>query len=588
MLKLDKNKIISAVYEAILPPKNFEEMVGKLDEAIFGASPLVKQGNFISFPIASETQNSEVALDPELLTHFQLAHEIRTKIGRPRTEKGHLSSLLEATPNPAWVFDQTEKIIAQNQHATEKSTSHPTLLSDFCTDPELLTEVRTFTVSGQEQKLLIVPGYVNEEQDTAACVFVRKIENHDGIEIIDTPTSLFLFTIVDFGFTPSTTELFQQTYNLTPAEMSIATLLAGGKKPPEIASERNVSLQTIRTQVKTIKTKTNTRDVAALVRLLCGFSAGLFVPSQLATNDETATQENTPQKSLGQITLRDGRKLSYLEQGNANGTPVLMIHNMPYGVTLPENALHAASRLNLRIIAPYRPGYGDSDPNKNAQHDKRLDETATDMYELLDHLNVTKAAVVGQTVGSIYALRFARMYPNRVSKLLAISRAPIWRDEWLVSMPKHQKMVVRLARQLPQLLPFIIRATIAFIDEGNVEKLIPITVKNSPQDFKAIGDPEILHLMATGCVEGLKQGGDAFCQDCFLTIQDFTDEAKTLSHKFHVLHGRDDTIVDIAQSKAFVDAVPGTTLEIVDGAGQLLFYSHWERVLNAIKSRVNR
>ena len=42
-------------------------------------------------------------------------------------------------------------------------------------------------------------------------------------------------------------------------------------------------------------------------------------------------------------------------------------------------------------------------------------------------------------------------------------------------------------------------------------------------------------------------------------------------------------LVDIGQSRTFVDAVPGTTLEVVEGAGQLLFFSHWEAVLDALR-----
>jgi len=78
---------------------------------------------------------------------------------------------------------------------------------------------------------------------------------------------------------------------------------------------------------------------------------------------------------------------------------------------------------------------------------------------------------------------------------------------------------------------------------------------------------------------------DAQSGDTILTVTDFSQEANRLAHEFNILHGDDDKVIDIAQSRAFADLVPGTELEIVKGGGHLLIYSHWERVLQAIKKK---
>ncbi|AMO71127.1 hypothetical protein AZE99_04005 [Sphingorhabdus sp. M41] len=185
-------------------------------------------------------------------------------------------------------------------------------------------------------------------------------------------------------------------------------------------------------------------------------------------------------------------------------------------------------------------------------------------------------------------MRFARVYPASVTSLFAISRAPAWREEWAAQMPKRQRFILGLAKHMPQLLPLIMRATVAFMDKGHAKKLVLSSCQISAADMQALRNAEILGLMAKGCEEGLKQDVEPFCRDCQLAIMDFSDEAKLLKRPSHILQGDLDQIVDISQSKYFVANVPGTTLEIVKGAGQLLIYSHWDHVFRAIrKSKKN-
>jgi DNA-binding CsgD family transcriptional regulator len=63
-------------------------------------------------------------------------------------------------------------------------------------------------------------------------------------------------------------EGMQELYGLTSAETELALLLAAGKSLREAAAERSVSLETARSQLKTLFSKTNTRRQSELVRLV--------------------------------------------------------------------------------------------------------------------------------------------------------------------------------------------------------------------------------------------------------------------------------------------------------------------------------
>ncbi|MGB7301354.1 MAG: helix-turn-helix transcriptional regulator [Burkholderiaceae bacterium] len=65
-----------------------------------------------------------------------------------------------------------------------------------------------------------------------------------------------------------TTALLREAFSLTRAEAAVAAMIAGGNTPAEIASHRNVSVETIRAQLRVLYSKTRTNRQAELVRLV--------------------------------------------------------------------------------------------------------------------------------------------------------------------------------------------------------------------------------------------------------------------------------------------------------------------------------
>ena len=65
-----------------------------------------------------------------------------------------------------------------------------------------------------------------------------------------------------------TPALLRDAFSLTRAEAAVATMIAGGNTPAEIARHRNVSVETIRAQLRVLYSKTRTTRQAELVRLV--------------------------------------------------------------------------------------------------------------------------------------------------------------------------------------------------------------------------------------------------------------------------------------------------------------------------------
>lgn len=548
--------LISAIYAATLLPEDFNRKFDDLDSLLFS--------------------EGEGALEPSTFPHIVNARSIQDRIGRGPALEQQIGSILEAVPNPSFLITQRGAVTAANAMALARRAGKPARLEECIEDEAVRRRVGEFVARDKTGRLLAVTGHEQHGPDgQPTSVLLKRV---DPALLPPGSEQLFLLSIVDMGFDADAIALFRDAFELTEAESQVAVLLVGGMRLPDIAAERGVSIDTVRTQIKTIKNKTSVADIPALVRLMYGFNAGALAPT---SRTSTAVTRGGTLRSRQRVKLRDGRQLDYLEQGALDGEPVLLFHNIPYGAELPAAAIEAANARGLRVIAPFRPGFGASDPVPE-RGDELVTRIANDTSELLAHLGIREVVAVSHATGSPYALRFARLYPRMVTRLVGISRSPAWREEWLDQMPQRQRFMLRLTKHAPQLLPVVAWAMLAVMGSNRANDFVIYNCKDGAADSRATENQETVDLIAKGSVDAVRTSFEGLIGEMEVILRDFTEEARTTPHKFHIVHGSDDRIIDPAQTLAFARDVPGTTVEMVEGAGQLLFYSHWQSVLDAI------
>ena len=130
-----------------------------------------------------------------------------------------------------------------------------------------------------------------------------------------------------------------------------------------------------------------------------------------------------------EVRLPNGVKLAYVELGNPNGAPVLLLHG--YTDTSRSWSLIAPYLDGYRLLIPDQRGHGAADAPACCYS---LSNYADDARLFLDALGVRRAAVAGHSMGSMVAITMAAEYPERVSKLVLIGStalAPVKRGEWL-------------------------------------------------------------------------------------------------------------------------------------------------------------
>ncbi len=162
--------------------------------------------------------------------------------------------------------------------------------------------------------------------------------------------------------------------------------------------------------------------------LLSLVGASLAAPA-LARAETPAIEQSAWPAMKKEVTLTNGVTLAYVELGNPNGPPLLLLHG--YTDSSRTWSLLAPYLGKYRLLMPDQRGHGASDspeccysPTQYA-HDAKL---------FMDAMGVQRAHVVGHSMGSMVAITMGAEYPDRVASIGLIGSTamiPVRRGDWL-------------------------------------------------------------------------------------------------------------------------------------------------------------
>jgi pimeloyl-ACP methyl ester carboxylesterase len=161
----------------------------------------------------------------------------------------------------------------------------------------------------------------------------------------------------------------------------------------------------------------------ALGLLLLVF-ASLSAPSLAAPVDQSAWAGLKKE-----VRLPNGIRLAYVELGDPQGEPLLLLHG--YTDSSRSWSLAAPYLAGYRLLIPDQRGHGASDAPACCYG---ISEYAYDARLFMDALGIRRAAIAGHSMGSMVAIHMAAEYPDRVSHIALVAStamAPVQRGAWL-------------------------------------------------------------------------------------------------------------------------------------------------------------
>jgi haloalkane dehalogenase len=113
----------------------------------------------------------------------------------------------------------------------------------------------------------------------------------------------------------------------------------------------------------------------------------------------------------------DGRRMTFVDHGPRDGTPVLLVHGNPTWSFLWRKVIARLEGAPLRLVAPDLLGFGTSDkPRRPSAH--RLDRHLDHVAALVEALELEGFVAVGQDWGGPIACGTAARLPERVGGLV--------------------------------------------------------------------------------------------------------------------------------------------------------------------------
>lgn len=388
----------------------------------------------------------------------------------------------------------------------------------------------------------------------------------------------------ELGWPENLTKLMKDAFKLTLAEVEIVRGLVEGKSVKAIGTERGRSQETVRSQLRSVLGKTETRSQTELIRITLSL---MDVVGHANGEPETKVSASGSLKPIPfeTMTMPGGRRYDYFEYGSPAGRPCLFLP-IDYGLTRwPASAEAEAVRRNIRVIVPVRAGYGHS-----SQLPPRVDyagETGADLGRLLKHLKIEKTAILCLGADIRYAMRLAAAQPKLVSGILACSGTlPTQTAAQYERMGKWHRFILANARYAPLILPFLVKAGFSLARRIGKERFLNSVNADSPADVRTFALPEVREAMLLGSEISLSDwhiAHEAFARECIDSESNWADTVHNCPVPVRMLQGAQDPQSPKATMLELMSAYPNLNISIIENAGQLLFFQEWRMALDELE-----
>lgn len=277
------------------------------------------------------------------------------------------------------------------------------------------------------------------------------------------------------------------------------------------------------------------------------------------------------------ITLPDGRNLGFAEFGRKQGSPMLFCHGAPGSrLTLSEAMSRVADTLNIRLIVPDRPGYGQSDPRP----DRRILDWPDEVSFLLNKLEIDRFRVLAYSMGAPYALACAHAMPERVDGVTLVGGlAPNLFDPAVsATLSPASNALFAMARDTPA--QFI--ETLKTLAPDGQGLFAALAGGFPPADQALLAQAQIAATFLRDCVETLRQGHAAAASDFILAAQAWGFELAAIQAPVQIWNGLEDLNAPPAMALYLAANLPRHKIRLLPGEGHLCLFSRWEEILGGM------
>jgi pimeloyl-ACP methyl ester carboxylesterase len=285
-------------------------------------------------------------------------------------------------------------------------------------------------------------------------------------------------------------------------------------------------------------------------------------------------------KTTNFITLPSGRKLCYAEFGDPDGHPVIHFHgnvSSRLGPLLLGDKL--ISQSGLRLIAPDRPGMGQSD----FQPSHCFSDYPKDIVFLADTLGLEKFSILGISGGGGYVSACAAKIPNRLINAVIVSGA--W---YLMDLPMLNRWIYTLARIFPLLYRGVLKLMLPFYKGDPAKILATFKKQMSAADYAVLKSLHRIEAYCKSTIEAMSQGTKGTAWDVQLYLRPWDFKIEEIQIPLTFFHGEQDKTIPILLAQRFIDRLPTAKLYSYPDEGHIsIVINQFETIVQTLKKDPN-
>ena len=279
------------------------------------------------------------------------------------------------------------------------------------------------------------------------------------------------------------------------------------------------------------------------------------------------------------VRLPDGRRLGLTRYGHPAHRAVVFQHGfgssgleLPYDATLLE-------RLRLQILAPDRPGVGQSSVYRRLSFPSFADDVAA----MLDALEIREpVGAMGWSVGGVHALALAARHPARVAAVQLLSTClPLGEP----AAYRHLTRTWKLLRWGQTGFPWLNRATFIWLSrqwrhhpdrtiDWFIRLMRPAEARVTTEFRALLRDAAVAGFAHQG--RGVFDDAQAWCRPPGFRIED-------VRAPVHLWHGADDGVWDPENIPYLAGRLPHATVQLLPGQGHMLYLENWPAILTEMR-----
>ncbi|MDB1123207.1 alpha/beta fold hydrolase [Vibrio algarum] len=577
-------ELVAQIYDTALDPTQWPILL----ERIASTLPPIEAEQMVS---ATRQVNQRISMQEveryrslsqisTIVEHLERSAAISNRI-KDNDEQEHLQlSLFDFLPLPAFVCAPNGQILQQNRLASELLKTTALVMIDN-------QRIKFHHNSQQRQfdklisQLTEPNGQVRETtmrlrdsfQTNPVSISLSRID--DQYQLGSNILVLFANQNVD---TKPNLSAFSRQYELTKAEQKLVENLAHNKTLNEISESHGVSINTIRTQLKSVFQKTGCHRQSELMKLVLVNST-----SEVCDNNGQLKSKFIFDSARYHhvCEVSNGRQLGFSDIGRTSGVPVIVLPPST-GSRLQQ---HPDNKVlfdhNIRLITIDRPGFGlsSADPNRT------LTSIAYDVEALADNLNIGRFSLIGFCGGGPFALATASVLKERiVHTSLVSSVTPFQPINLFHGVKSSNKFLAQIAMRAPTVLHPLLKIITNNLMKDHELYFDQVYQHLCESDAAALSETEVTDNFLLAFREAMRQGPIAFSEDLVILSRLWNINFENIVSPVTIWHGSLDQHVPVQLARKFHRLIEHSKFNEIDNLGHLLVYHRWSEILQSISA----